>query len=247
MREDRAMSAGTDDLGASPGAGESRAVLVFAHRGGMAHGRENTLATFACALEMGADGLESDVWLTADGIPVLDHDGRIGLPWRRRAIGEIKREDLPSHVPSLADLYAHCGSQFELALDVCDEHSVPAVLAAAARGGAGAVSRLWLCSGSIDRLASWRDLKGEAHSVLSRDSWRANPVQLRELLERLAGADVAAVNLRARHCSAELARTCHAHGLRLFAWGVRSRSEARGAVAIGVDGLFGDDVRALRP
>jgi glycerophosphoryl diester phosphodiesterase len=230
MREDHAVTA----------------VLVFAHRGGMAHGRENTLEAFARALEMGADGLESDVWLTADGIPVLDHDGRVGSVWRRRAIGEVAREDLPRDIPSLADLYAHCGSDFELALDVCDERSVPAVLEVAAGASAGAVSRLWLCSGSIDRLASWRDLKGEARLVFSRDSWRADPGQLREMLERLARADVAAVNLRARHCSVELARACQAHGLRLFAWGVRSRAEAAGVVDMGVDGLFGDDVRALR-
>ncbi|MCB1039054.1 MAG: glycerophosphodiester phosphodiesterase, partial [Acidimicrobiales bacterium] len=58
--------------------------LGFAHRGARAHARENTLEAFSLALRLGATALESDVWLTADGIPVLDHDGVVGGRLRRR-------------------------------------------------------------------------------------------------------------------------------------------------------------------
>jgi glycerophosphoryl diester phosphodiesterase len=212
----------------------------------MAHARENTLTAFGRALEMGADGLESDVWLTADGVPVLDHGGCVGRLWRRRRIAEVKLAQLSPHVPSLADLYARCGSDFELALDVCDERSLPSVLGTAAATSSSAVSRLWLCSGSIDRLDAWRELKGEARSVYSRDSWRGGLEELEEALGRLARADVAALNIRGRHCSTEIARSCHAAGVCLWAWGVESRAEALKVVSMGVDGLFGDDVGALR-
>ncbi len=37
----------------------------------MARARENTLEAFALAPADGADGLESDVWLTRDGVSVL--------------------------------------------------------------------------------------------------------------------------------------------------------------------------------
>ena len=55
--------------------------IGFAHRGARAHAPENTLEAFALALRLGATGLESDAWLTADGEVVLDHDGvvRVGL------------------------------------------------------------------------------------------------------------------------------------------------------------------------
>ena len=55
-----------------------RPPIGFAHRGGMAHAPENTLEAFRLALRLGASGLESDAWLTADGVVVLHHDRSIG-------------------------------------------------------------------------------------------------------------------------------------------------------------------------
>lgn len=48
--------------------------LVFAHRGGCALGPENTIAAFDRGVEAGADGLELDVHLSADGVVVVCHD-----------------------------------------------------------------------------------------------------------------------------------------------------------------------------
>jgi glycerophosphoryl diester phosphodiesterase len=47
---------------------------VFAHRGGCALGPENTIAAFDLGLAAGADGLELDVHLSADGVVVVCHD-----------------------------------------------------------------------------------------------------------------------------------------------------------------------------
>ena len=48
--------------------------LVIAHRGDSANRPENTLASFASALEIGADFVEFDVQLTRDGHVVVIHD-----------------------------------------------------------------------------------------------------------------------------------------------------------------------------
>lgn len=53
---------------------DSHRPLVFAHRGGCALGPENTLAAFDLGLAAGADGIELDVHLSADGVPVVHHD-----------------------------------------------------------------------------------------------------------------------------------------------------------------------------
>jgi len=52
--------------------------LVIAHRGASAYLPENTLEAFRLAFEKyGADMVELDVRLTADGIPVVMHDARL--------------------------------------------------------------------------------------------------------------------------------------------------------------------------
>lgn len=48
--------------------------LVFAHRGGARLAPENTMAALDHGLALGADGLEIDVQLSADGVPVVIHD-----------------------------------------------------------------------------------------------------------------------------------------------------------------------------
>src|ERR687895_336309 len=73
--------------------------LIFAHRGGCALGPENTLTAFDRGMAAGADGLELDVHLSADGVVVVHHDetldrttndsGRIGA----RTAAELARVD----------------------------------------------------------------------------------------------------------------------------------------------------------
>jgi glycerophosphoryl diester phosphodiesterase len=59
-----------------------RTPLILGHRGASALAPENTLAAFALAIEHGADGIEFDVRLSRDGVPVVIHDptlNRTGL------------------------------------------------------------------------------------------------------------------------------------------------------------------------
>jgi glycerophosphoryl diester phosphodiesterase len=49
----------------------------MAHRGASQGAPENTLAAFRQAVEVGADGVELDVRLTVDGVPVVLHDARV--------------------------------------------------------------------------------------------------------------------------------------------------------------------------
>ncbi len=51
--------------------------LVIAHRGASALAPENTLAAFSLAIALGADGVEMDVQMSADGRPVVIHDARV--------------------------------------------------------------------------------------------------------------------------------------------------------------------------
>ena len=50
-------------------------IIVEGHRGYCARYPENTMVSFEAAMDLGVDAVEFDVWLTADKIPVLLHDG----------------------------------------------------------------------------------------------------------------------------------------------------------------------------
>ena len=52
----------------------SRLPLIIAHRGASAQAPENTLAAFQMAIDAGADGVEFDVQLSLNGVPVVIHD-----------------------------------------------------------------------------------------------------------------------------------------------------------------------------
>jgi glycerophosphoryl diester phosphodiesterase len=78
---------------------ENRRPQIFAHRGGCALGPENTLAAFDLGLQAGADGLELDVHLSADGVPVVHHDATLDRttslsgPLAARTAAELARAD----------------------------------------------------------------------------------------------------------------------------------------------------------
>jgi glycerophosphoryl diester phosphodiesterase len=71
--------------------------VIFAHRGASAHAPENTLPAFELALQQGADGVELDAQLTADGHVIVIHDPRL----ERTTNGHGRVKDF-----SLADLRA---------------------------------------------------------------------------------------------------------------------------------------------
>src|SRR5687768_11653193 len=48
--------------------------LIIGHRGASAHAPENTIPAFRLAERAGADAIELDIRMTADGIPVVVHD-----------------------------------------------------------------------------------------------------------------------------------------------------------------------------
>jgi glycerophosphoryl diester phosphodiesterase len=72
---------------------------VFAHRGGCDLGPENTIAAFDIGMSTGADGLELDVHLSADGIVVVHHDKTLDRttnasgPIAARTAGELEGVD----------------------------------------------------------------------------------------------------------------------------------------------------------
>jgi glycerophosphoryl diester phosphodiesterase len=219
-----------------------RPPIGFAHRGARAHAPENTLEAFSLALRLGSTGLESDVWITADGQAVLDHDGLAGGRLRKQPIRRLAAADLPPHIPRLADLYGELGTDFELSLDIKDPAAVPEVIAVAR--DARAEGRLWLCHGDWNLVASWRDLSPVVKLV---DSTRLR--HLKEGPERraanLAAAGIDAVNLHHSDWSGGLVALFHRFELDALGWDAQFPRTITALLDAGIDGVFSDHVDVL--
>jgi len=91
--------------------------FLIGHRGYARFAPENTPAAFEAALEAGCDGVELDVRLTADGVPIVHHDaegregeGRLELEGMRAAdLAGLVLQDRSGRrytVPTLGDVLA---------------------------------------------------------------------------------------------------------------------------------------------
>jgi glycerophosphoryl diester phosphodiesterase len=207
-------------------------MLLFAHRGGRGFGPTNTLRGFRRALAAGFTALESDVWLTADGVPVLTHGER----WLGQPVAGQRRQRLPRWVPSLAELYAVCGPSVAISLDVKDRRVVQPVLDLAR--AVEAAPRLLLVSGSVELLSRWRLLGSDFRLAHSVDELPPTPAAVRAHARRLADAGVDVLNARHRGWSRAAVDTCHEVGLSAYAWTLRSPWSLRRVVALGCDGAY---------
>lgn len=243
------MSLGWSLLGPSSGTMASVARLPsrlerpigFAHRGARAHAPENTLEAFELALRLGATGLESDVWLTADGVPVLDHDGYVGGRLRRRRISAVTRAELPEHIPELAEVFASFGTDFHLSLDVKDPAAGAPTVAVAMAADPTMPDRLWLCDDNVDRLVSWREVSPHVRLV---DSTRLAKVRSgpERLAARLQAAGVDALNLHHSDWSGGLTTLVHRFGLLAFGWDAQFDRILDGLLRAGIDAVYSDHV-----
>lgn len=243
--------------------------IVFAHRGASSECRGNTMAAFVRALELGAQGLESDAWITADGEVVLDHDGVRRRRLKRQSIASLPRRELPRHIPSLRQLYDECGTDFELSIDVKDPAAAEPAVALA--GEAGAIDRLWLCHGDRGLLEGWYHCDPRLHLVLSTDtssiptgasntSARTSGTEypLRDVLPeevltpggatgvaKVGSGTLDAVNLHRRDWSDRLVLQVHSGGLMAFAWGVERTSDLERLIGWGINAVYSNHIRRM--
>jgi len=213
--------------------------IGFAHRGARALAPENTLEAFTLARKLGATGLESDVWLTADGEAVLDHDGVVGGRVRRRWIRDVTRASLPAHIPTLEDLYTTCGSDFELSLDIKDDDAMERTVAIAR--AAGAPERLWACHWNWHVVAAWREPYPDVRLVDSTRLGRMKQGPERRAAQ-LADAGIDAVNLHRSDWTGGLTTLFHRFDRLTFGWDCQLERHLDETLDHGIDGVYSDHV-----
>jgi glycerophosphoryl diester phosphodiesterase len=100
-------------------------IYCIAHRGASLEAPENTLRAFQRALELGVDGIELDVQVTRDGIPVVFHDftltrltgtrGRLAdRTWAELRSLRVRGEPIPTLADALSLTRKRCLLQIEI-------------------------------------------------------------------------------------------------------------------------------------
>ena len=228
-----------------------------AHRGNSANAPENTLAAFALAIDGGADGIEFDVHVTADGVPVVIHDATLERTTNGAgAIAELALQDIRAFSAGL-----WFGEKF-------GDERVP-TLEEVLEMAAGRVRRIFPeIKGyrGADDLALILDLLEEYaledSAVALAFDW-GDLVGLRSASRRIAlgfevdRADLFVPALEAAAADGRALLACRAsvllenpsyaeaaalRGIELAAWTVNDAAHARALIGMGVGTLMTDDV-----
>ena len=219
--------------------------IAFAHRGARALARDNTIDAFRLGLEMGATGLESDVWVTSDGVPVLDHDGVVRRRLQKTPIAKVSRDTLPEHIPTLTELYEECGTGWHLSLDVKDPQAAMPVLATmvdlSERFGVDLLPTVWMCHPYWETLAGWKQRHPTARFV---DSTRLNRLKdgPERHASRLADAGIDAINMHHSDWNGGLVTLFHRFDTACFAWDAQYDRVLAETFDFGIDGIYSDHV-----
>ena len=240
------------------------APLVFAHRGFSSEAPENTMAAFRLAWESGADGVECDVHLTADGEVVCMHDydtGRVsnrkltiaGSDWAALEGLEVGAWKSPrwngEPIPRLGELLAAKPADSILVIEVKCGPDIIAPLAALLDGSPLDGDRIVVISFIEESLLELKrvcpDLKAYWLSDLNfNEDGSMNP-SIQEIVDTVERIGVDGFGGQSgKGISQELVDGLGAKGYALNVWTVDDPEEARRMQRIGVTSVTSNDPRS---
>ncbi len=222
---------------------------MHGHRGARGVMPENTLAGFEHAIRAGADGIEMDVAITRDDVPVISHDPY--LPGRRliRGLAAAELRAIDPSIPTLGEALALAplGSFiFNIELksfpDRPDYAPPPERFAAIALDAvrrAGVESRTLIQSFDFRALRAFEALAPEIPRSALFHLWLGSFV---ELAKR---AHVRCVSPEFHLVTERKVLAAHEAGIGVIAWTPNGRRQWRRLIAAGVDAIITDDPAGL--
>lgn len=222
--------------------------LIIAHRGASVERPENTLPAFRRALALEVDGIELDVRVTRDGVPVVYHDATLrrmtGRPGRLAALTWAELSPLrvrgAEPIPRLVDVLRLTRG---LAVVQIEMKSGPVAPIIGSIRAARAAEWAILASFDVRLVAAARDLAPTIPRMLISEGREAPAT----LLRRLTGCGAAGLSVNHRAVrSAAWVGHFRQRGCAVWAWTVNDPATARRLAGWGVDALLGDDPALLR-
>ena len=214
-------------------------VQVIAHRGASRAERENTLAAFRRAGEMGADAVELDVRRTVDGAMAIHHDAALS---DGRLICEMQADELPDHVPFLADALDACAGMW-VNIEI-KNHPIDADYDASDTLAAKIASHLeqrgedhrWLISAfNRQTVDAMRTLRPEVRTAWLTEGVRDEDCE--KVARDLAGFGHTALHPYTKHLTRNCVDVFHAHGLQVNSWTIDDPIRMAEVIEWGIDGI----------
>ena len=215
--------------------------ICYAHRGASQYFPENTMTSFREGVKMGANGIETDVQRTKDGVLVLFHDDTL-----MRVTGEegsisdytyeelqnfwVKKGDLQDKIPTLEEFLQEFGGKelffaIELKVDGLEKDVVDMLYQY------GVDKKTIVTSFGFDRLCKVKEYDPLIHvGYLTKDVSD-------EVVQRTHAAGIDELCPRASLVTAEQVVAWHRMGFNVRAWGVGDEETMRKLCEAGVDGM----------
>jgi glycerophosphoryl diester phosphodiesterase len=234
-------------------------MMIIGHRGAAANAPENTIPSFAAALEAGADGVEFDVRLTADGRAVLMHDDDVSRTTdgsgfvSAMSFDEVRALDAScrfpgwgeqAQVPTLDEALELLAGRARIVVEVKgsyhEGHLVPAAMVVeAVVKSLVMVPDVLVSSFDAAAVAAARAL--QPHIPTGFTSFDPD-----------AGLAIAIAtghtecHIPQQAASADFVRRAHEAGRSVLCWTVNTPRRMGELSAMGIDGVFTDDPAVLR-
>ncbi|MDD6143189.1 MAG: glycerophosphodiester phosphodiesterase family protein [bacterium] len=221
-------------------------IINYAHRGASEYYPENTLRSFYAGLDMRADGIETDIQRTKDGVLVLHHDDTLTrVPHASGAVKDYTYTELLAmdfgvfkgerfageRIVRLDTFLTHFGRRgLTLALEIkqygVEAESLAAVNAHDCRGDVIFTSFMWQ---SIEDL---RKLDGSIRLGLLTET-EITP----ELLDKLEAFHIQQICPRIDLVTEESMKLAVNRGFSVRFWGIKNTDDMHRAISLGGDGM----------
>lgn len=251
----------------------TRDPLIIGHRGASAYAPENTFASFDLAIEEGADGIEFDVRLASDGVPVCIHDSalmRTVLIYgnveshpsdvvSKFYCGEWFNARYPRHardsfvweqIPTLAEVFERYGAHQLYVEMKCEDVSRRAAIA---RAVVAAVrehklsERIVVKSFEHDSIAEVKRLAPEIRTAaLFGRSWPRPLVPTAKIIAEAAACGADEISLHRSLLRKATVEAAHRRGFEVVVWTANSSVLLRRAVALNLRAVITDHPRYLK-
>jgi glycerophosphoryl diester phosphodiesterase len=234
-------------------------LLVIGHRGASADAPENTHAAFDLALRDGADGIEFDVRLARDGVPVVIHDASLlrtvllermveefdSTLLSKFYVGEWFNEYYPTRargsfmfecIPTLTQVFERFGSHYLYVEMKCEEPSRQAPLARAVvelTRAHGLADRVVVKSFAHDSLREVKRLAPEIRTAaLFGRSWPRPLVPAAKIIAEATRCGADGISLHHSLLRSPTVEAAHRRGFDVVVWTVTGSVWLRRALAL---------------